>query len=81
MSVEQMIEVCEALKENTTLVRFDMAGVAAPDKVGKVSYPVAARNWLSQTFLICELNTDYVFHFYVKTDIILCIIWASHVRY
>ncbi|PVD36437.1 hypothetical protein C0Q70_03421 [Pomacea canaliculata] len=35
MSVEQMIEVCEALKENTTLVRFDMAGVAAPDKVGK----------------------------------------------
>lgn len=30
------MEVCEALKENSVCVRFDMAGVAASDKVGKV---------------------------------------------
>nr|KAG5707280.1 hypothetical protein BaRGS_000054 [Batillaria attramentaria] len=35
LSVERLMEVCEALKKNTVCVRFDMAGVAAPDKVGK----------------------------------------------
>lgn len=35
LSVEKLLELCDALKENTTCVRLDMASVAATDKVGK----------------------------------------------
>ncbi|GFO26641.1 tropomodulin [Plakobranchus ocellatus] len=35
ISIERLIELCEALKENTVCVRFDMASVAATDKVAK----------------------------------------------
>ncbi|CAG5125602.1 unnamed protein product [Candidula unifasciata] len=35
ISLERLIEVCDALKNNTVCVRFDMAGVAANDKVAK----------------------------------------------
>ena len=37
VSVERLVEVCEALKDNTVCVHFHMAGVAANDKVGKVT--------------------------------------------
>ncbi|GFS27949.1 tropomodulin-1-like [Elysia marginata] len=35
VSVERLVELCEAVKDNTTCVRLDMASVAATDKVGK----------------------------------------------
>lgn len=35
VSIERLIAVCEALKDNTTCIHFHMAGVAANDKVGK----------------------------------------------
>ncbi|XP_055865957.1 tropomodulin-1-like [Biomphalaria glabrata] len=35
ISIERLIEVCEALKDNTVCVRFDMASVGATDRVAK----------------------------------------------
>ncbi|BFZ25552.1 hypothetical protein BsWGS_28591 [Bradybaena similaris] len=35
LSLERLVEVCNALKNNTVCVRFDMAGVAANDKVAR----------------------------------------------
>ena len=37
VSIERLMEVCEALKDNTVCIHFHMAGVAANDKVGKVT--------------------------------------------
>ncbi|KAH9504471.1 Tropomodulin-1 [Bulinus truncatus] len=35
ISIERLIEVCNALKDNTVCVRFDMASVGATDRVSK----------------------------------------------
>lgn len=36
LSIEKLVEVCEALKENNVCVKLDMASVAASDRVAKV---------------------------------------------
>lgn len=35
LSIERLLAVCEALKDNTSCIHFHMAGVAANDRVGK----------------------------------------------
>ncbi|KAL8568336.1 hypothetical protein ACOMHN_040909 [Nucella lapillus] len=35
LSIERLMAVCEALKDNTSCIHFHMAGVAANDRVGK----------------------------------------------
>ena len=54
VSVERLVEVCEALKDNTVCVHFHMAGVAANDKVGKVtSLVLSADSKTGNTHYMC----------------------------
>lgn len=60
------MEVCEAVKENTVLKRFDMAGVAATDKVGKVCY-----KYFRNTYQIIMYILHYYDDFFLKNVLIM----------
>ncbi|XP_059140566.1 tropomodulin-1-like [Physella acuta] len=53
ISIERLIEVCEALKENTVCVRFDMASVGANDRIAK-----ALASSLSENSTLMSVNVE-----------------------
>lgn len=57
VSVERLVEVCEAIKNNTVLVKLDMAGVAASDRVAKALAESLAEN---ETLKVLNVESNFI---------------------
>ncbi|XP_046578493.1 tropomodulin-like isoform X2 [Haliotis rubra] len=57
LSIEQLLNVCEALKSNTTVKVFEMAGVAATDKVAKKLAEALEEN---KTLRTVNVESNYI---------------------
>ncbi|XP_046331905.1 tropomodulin-like isoform X1 [Haliotis cracherodii] len=57
LSIEQLLNVCEALKTNNTLKIFEMAGVAATDKVAKKLAEALSEN---KTLRTVNVESNYI---------------------